>query len=156
MLEDFVRVIESREEQVQTLLATAAAMQQSLAGLREHVAVVLGQLSAGGDLKALFRSFHQVDEAADPTEPILSALAHWSGACSSEDCPLPELYRQIADGCPGLTIGRFHDALRQLVRDDQVYLHPWTGPLYDIPDPPYVLLTGHEIAYYASLRDGGQ
>ena len=34
----------------------------------------------------------------------------------------------------------------------KIYLHPWTGPLYDIPEPPYALLIGHEIAYYASIR----
>lgn len=162
VLEDFVRVIEAREEQVRGLLAAADAMQQSLAGLRDHAGVILTRLTAGGtDLKALFFAFHHPVEGelraepADPGEAILSALAHWSGACSSEDFPLPELYRQVGENCPGLSIGSFHDALRRLVQAGQIYLHPWTGPLYDIPDPPYALLTGHEIAYYASLRDGG-
>ena len=51
-----------------------------------------------------------------------------------------------------MTVGRFHDALRQLYEMNRVYLHPWTGPLYEIPEPLYALLAGHEIAYYASPR----
>ena len=33
--------------------------------------------------------------------------------------------------------------------DHQVYLHPWTGPLYALPEPAFALLVGHEVAYYA-------
>ena len=51
---------------------------------------------------------------------------------------------------PELTIGAFHDTLRALQTAGDIYLHPWTGPLYDIPEPPYALLVGHEVAYYAS------
>jgi len=29
---------------------------------------------------------------------------------------------------------------------------PWTGPLYDLPEPHFALLVGHEVAYYASSR----
>ena len=53
---------------------------------------------------------------------------------------------------PGVTIGEFQDALRRLHDLGKIYLHPWTGPLYDIPEPSYALLVGHEIAYYASIR----
>jgi hypothetical protein len=35
---------------------------------------------------------------------------------------------------------------------EQVYLHPWTGPLYAMPEPAFALLIGHEVAYYANLR----
>jgi hypothetical protein len=51
-----------------------------------------------------------------------------------------------------LSIGQFHDVLRRLHERDQVYLHPWTGPLYAMPEPQVALLVGHEIAYYASIR----
>ena len=53
---------------------------------------------------------------------------------------------------PAPTIGHFHDSLRRLHEQEKIYLHPWTGPLYEIPEPPYALLVGHEIAYYASIR----
>jgi hypothetical protein len=82
---------------------------------------------------------------------ILARLADWSGA-AGEDCPLPELYRalSILDAPP--SIGEFHDCLRKLHADGTVYLHPWTGPLYALPEPAYALLAGHNIAYYASQR----
>jgi hypothetical protein len=51
-----------------------------------------------------------------------------------------------------LTIGHFHDTLRQLHEEEKIYLHPWSGPLYEIPEPPYAVLIGHEVAYYASTR----
>lgn len=68
-----------------------------------------------------------------------------------QDCPLPELYRKLEPGAR-LSIGHFHDCLRRLHEENQIYLHPWTGPLYALPEPAYALLVGHEIAYYASVR----
>ena len=65
---------------------------------------------------------------------------------------MPELYRAASRDVAELTIGQFHDALRHLHAADAIYLHPWTGPLYDVPEPPYALLVGHEVAYYASRR----
>ena len=81
-----------------------------------------------------------------------SALAFLEGRQSAEDCPLPELYRRAKQASPGLTIGGFHDGLRGLCAEGRLYLHPWTGPLYALPEPPFALLIGHEIAYYASPR----
>jgi hypothetical protein len=51
-----------------------------------------------------------------------------------------------------VTIGQFHDGLRRLHDGATIYLHPWTGPLYELPEPRFALLVGHEIAYYASSR----
>jgi len=65
---------------------------------------------------------------------------------------LPELYGSLSTLEPSPTVGQFHDALRQLHAADRVYLHPWTGPLYALPEPPLALLVGHEVAYYASVR----
>ena len=73
-----------------------------------------------------------------------------------DDCPLPELYRRLRDVHPALTIGQFHDGLRRLHEQEQVYLHPWTGPLYAMPEPAFALLIGHEVAYYASARSRQQ
>ena len=60
-----------------------------------------------------------------------------------------ELCRQAQKESPTLTIGSFHDGLRHLHEQQKIYLHPWTGPLYDLPEPSYALLIGHEVAYYA-------
>jgi hypothetical protein len=83
---------------------------------------------------------------------IRAHLEQWH-AQLHRDCPLPELFRRLAASHRELTVGQFHDALRHLHDEHQVYLHPWTGPLYDLPEPPFALLIGHEIAYYASIRE---
>ncbi len=87
------------------------------------------------------------------SELLLTRLGDWgSSAGVARDCPLPDLFGSLSTLEPSPTVGQFHDALRQLHADGRVYLHPWTGPLYALPEPPLALLVGHEIAFYASLR----
>jgi hypothetical protein len=90
--------------------------------------------------------------ASSSCQAIREHLAAWHEAGALSDCPLPELFRRLRFDSPRLTIGQFHDRLRRMHLDEQIYLHPWTGPLYALPEPAYALLVGHEIAYYASLR----
>lgn len=173
VLEDFVRALETRQAPVAELLAAARAMQATLEGLKAnaekvlHVFPVSGNGAAtAGSLNALFAQFLSETKKAPPTDPapskeapppcgdLLAPLARWQTTCgAAEDCPLPELFRQVQAVTPTLTIGVFHDELRRLHDAGQIYLHPWTGPLYELPEPPFALLVGHEIAYYASLRD---
>jgi hypothetical protein len=164
VLEDFVRVLESREAAVTGLLTLARQMHTSLEALRSAVAPVLDAArrleapvnpASNGALKGLFHDFCQekpADPSADPTQALLETLRSWAGSGTSKDYPLPELYRQMRATCPNLTIGAFHDVLRCMAEQGHVHLHPWTGPLYDIPEPSYALLVGHVVAYYASLR----
>jgi hypothetical protein len=63
------------------------------------------------------------------------------------------LLARVRATLPRLTMGAFHDALRQLHEGRLVYLHPWTGALYELPEPAAALLVGHEVAYYVSLRE---
>jgi hypothetical protein len=84
---------------------------------------------------------------------VLTHLADWAASAGAgQDCPLPELYRALTPREAPPTIGEFHDCLRRLHASRQIYLHPWTGPLYTLPEPHYALLVGHEVAYYASPR----
>lgn len=141
VLEDFVRVLEARQGEVDDLLAAARRMADSLVGLREAVARVLPKVTTG-----------RVGEpspaaATDLADVLLSRLSDWDSP-AGEDCPLPELYRRAA----APSIGAFHDALRRLHDRGAVYLHPWTGPLYAVPEPAFALLVGHGVAYYASAR----
>jgi hypothetical protein len=137
-------------------------MQQGLDALKTNVEKILQQTCRAeasaerGGMKALFAGFRQETDppaasrsASDASAALLSELARWQESVASEDCPLPHLYREAA----AESIGQFHDALRRLHDQGKIYLHPWTGPLYDIPEPPYALLIGHEIAYYASIRN---
>jgi hypothetical protein len=86
------------------------------------------------------------DEA--DSKVILDALRQWR---KSGDCPLPELYRSARGHRHGLTIGKFHDMLRSLRDQGRIYLHPWTGPLYELAEPEFAMLCGHEIIHYASV-----
>ena len=86
---------------------------------------------------------------------LLADLDRWQSTHPAEDCKLADLYRQAQRVAPSLTVGQFHDGLRRLLDQGKIYLHPWTGPLYDMPEPAFALLVGHEIAYYASLRTSG-
>jgi hypothetical protein len=145
VLEDLVRTLEERQGQVAELVATAQQTRAGLDALRAAAERVLHQLPG------------PAAEGAAPAGPawtgaVLDHLAGWQASRASEDCPLPELFQKARQVTPALSIGRFHDGLRRLHEREQIYLHPWTGPLYAIPEPPLALLVGHEIAYYASRR----
>jgi len=86
-----------------------------------------------------------------PAKHIFILLKEWSDAGRAGDCQLYHLYQQLSARCPGITLGAFHDALRNLRQKKLIELHPWTGPLYEIPKPELALMAGHEIACYASL-----
>jgi hypothetical protein len=161
VLEDFVRVLEARQTQVGELLTLAGRTHATLDALKANAEKVLHHLlsasatplsgaSSNGSIQPGTNGL--AAPPADETALLLDFLARWQTSSASEDCPLPELFRQARAAAPALIIGRFHDALRRLHDDGQIYLHPWTGPLYEIPEPSYALLVGHEVAYYASKR----
>lgn len=149
VLEDFVRVVEGREHQVKQLATQVCSMLAGLEGMRANLNTVLEQLGRQSDLKALCKQFHEQPAAADPMPVIVSCLKRWKGP---DDCPVPELYRMVAASQSGLTVGAFHDALRKMKDQERVYLHPWTGPLYAVPEPRFALLDGHSVAYFVSLQ----
>jgi hypothetical protein len=161
VLEDLVRVLEKREEQTNALLHLTSQMRSDLTHLKDSAERVLQQVPRTETLTATMLPPAR-DTAAErrPTaeqiaalhRAILAHLARWQGSGASDDYPLAELFRHLQQAVPGLTIGRFHDALRDLHDADRIYLHPWTGPLYDLPEPAFALLAGHLIAYYASAR----
>jgi hypothetical protein len=151
VLEDFVRALEVRHGQVAELVAAARRMQDGVEGLRTSVAQVLAGIVADAPAPSV-NGFHAPEPAPDWAARLLDRLDEWHLAGCPDDCPLPELYRRAAAGPGRPTIGAFHDALRRLHDEGRVYLHPWTGPLYALPEPAFALLVGHEIAYYASLR----
>jgi len=63
-------------------------------------------------------------------------------------CPLPELFHRVAEP-GGVSIGQFHDGLRELVRQKQIRLHAFTGAAYQLEEEQYALVAGQEIKYYA-------
>lgn len=146
VLEDFVRALESRESQLRQLLDSVRQTQAELEGLRTNAETVLRELKSP-------TSPNRNGSAASPqADWTTTALTFLKERRTSEDCPLPLLYQHLLASASDLSIGRFHDGLRKLHDEERIYLHPWTGPLYALPEPPYALLVGHEVAYYVSLR----
>jgi hypothetical protein len=140
VLEDLVRALESRDKQLGDLVASARDARTSLDAMKGLTTTVLQRVQQAACSAA----------AAELAPSILQVLGQWQATDAAKDCPLPHLFRALTGPVP--SIGTFHDGLRLLHNDQQIYLHPWTGPLYDLPEPPLALLVGHEIAYYASLR----
>lgn len=165
VLEDFVRILEERRGQVNAMLADVQRMAQNLEGLKTAVSSILPDVMAArvpvnriaeSEPAVVSRSNGSVatlakSTVADVAAAIQTHLAGWA-AEAARDCPLPELYQTVACGQAGCSVGLFHDALRQLHAAGRVYLHPWTGPLYAVPEPTFALLVGHNVAYYASAR----
>jgi hypothetical protein len=166
VLEDLVRGLEARQEQMNELLSSAQTMTAELSSLKRTVAAVLPAVvqsrvrmespnppapfpaREGGEKQ--LPSTLRGGAGGGVTAAILARLSDWSNtAGAGQDCPLPDLYRSLTVG-DDLTVGRFHDGLRALHAAGQLYLHPWTGPLYALPEPAFALMIGHEVAYYAS------
>jgi hypothetical protein len=134
VLEDCARAIEARQSQLEKIRTAVTRTHASLDGLRVFVERALRP------------------DATDLNQTIIQILAPWD-----RDCPLPDLYRSVQEAAASATVGEFHDALRQLRKQEQIALHPWTGPLHAMPEPDLALLCGHEIAYYAAVRkDAGR
>lgn len=151
VLHDLAGGLAKQQEQLGELVDTAKQTQANIAALKTVVDKVLQQIH-----HAAPRSSDNGVVTRNGTEPwmplLLSHLHHRENSKATDDCPLPVLFRAGQSACAELTIGLFHDGLRRLHDEGRIYLHPWTGPLSEIPEPPYALLVGHEIAYYASLR----
>ncbi len=151
VLEDFVRVLEDRQTTVTELAGLVAGLAEQIRSLRSTVEQVLPRLNGTPMNGLLCPPRPKVTAASDALiADVKARLAEWhASAGASQDCPLPDLFRKLETIA---SVGLFHDALRQLHDDHQIYLHPWTGPLYALPEPAFALLVGHEVAFYASIR----
>jgi hypothetical protein len=167
VLEELVQALHSQQNQVGELLATAHRWQANLDACKTLVEKVLRRESSwaahDGNGKTECVPGEPMDRTESPKaktmgnsdtptlrEAIHSQLRQWRESAAASDCPLPELFRCVEQN--RFTIGQFHDQLRVLHEQELIYLHPWTGPLPEIPEPAVALLIGHGIAYYASVR----
>jgi hypothetical protein len=145
-LEVLVEAVRAREAQLDEIAGHVRREQEQFADLASAARAALDRLAGGRPAEP----DHPPELSADA---VREQLAGWHASAALGDCPLPELFRRLRPVLPRLTIGQFHDRLRRMHQEQAVYLHPWTGPLYQMPEPSLALLVGHEIAYYASLRD---
>jgi hypothetical protein len=148
-IEDFLRALDARQEQLGSVLDSVRQMQRSLEAIR----ALAERLAPNATLSV--GPLPSANGAGSWQSEIASHLSRWHETGANSDCPLPDLYRHVVKSAPHLTIGQFHDCLQKLHDEAHIYLHPWTGPLCDLPEPSLALLIGHEIAYYASIRNRG-
>ncbi len=145
ILDDFVRILEHRQGVarqlllgVQTQIDQLERMQLGLSELRLAILIQDGQSASA--VKAI--SFEQ-----SALGKVRQILADHEVAFET-DYLLYILYDQLKEQIGVFPIGVFHDLLRVWHGEGFVALHPWTGPLYQLPRPEVALLIGHEIACY--------
>jgi hypothetical protein len=175
VLEEIIHELRSQSEQLSQMTTQVRKVDAGLDSFRSRAESVLEMVRtrhseavaglANGQpavMNSLFQQFFEIEKTTKPpqtTSPkeaeaaVMACLAKWNTPNATEDCPLPELYRQANAAIAAWSIGQFHDLLRRLQETNRIYLHPWTGPLYEMPQPPFALLVGHEVAYYASVRN---
>lgn len=151
VIEDFLRIVERQQGQLVELQSAARQLATALEGIHralEHWSKE-SRLCRGGH--HVGPRSEAINGASPRTDDVLAILDDWPEQ-AAHDCSLTELYNRLRERFPSLTVGSFHDLLRSLHESGQIYLHPWTGPLYELPEPTLALLVGHLIAYYASRR----
>lgn len=148
ILESLVQALQQQAARVDDIAAALHGNQETLEALKTVAERVLQQFRTPPPAPASNNGNGKASCAAD----VIDRLQHWQAAGALGDCPLPNLFRHVADKHPLTSIGQFHDVLRRLYEEQKIYLHPWTGPMYEIPDPKLALMVGHEIAWYVSLR----
>ena len=62
-------------------------------------------------------------------------------------CSLPDLYANVVQK-HGVSIGLFHDGIRELVQSGQIRLHPFSGSRSALERGEYALVMNREIMYY--------
>jgi hypothetical protein len=149
VIEDFLRALDARQEQLSSVLDSVRQVQSSLEAIR----ALAERLAPNATLPV--GPLPSANGSGSWQSEIAGHLSRWHDTGANSDCPLADLYRHALKSAPHLTIGQFHDFLRKLHDEERIYLHPWTGPLCDLPEPSLALLIGHEIAYYASIRSSG-
>jgi hypothetical protein len=142
LLEDLLRASESQLELLRELESQHRLQAERMEHQRTAISAVLARLPA-------------VRRAEVAIEPEIGAvLAEHRQSGNLADCSVSELYDRLRRRHPYLTIGQFHDSLRSLREAGRLRLAPWTGPLYQLPQPALALLIGHEVLYYVQLQPG--
>jgi hypothetical protein len=159
VLEELVRGLEARHQEIGELIEAVHRAQASLQAMRllaeKTLATIENTPSTAAAIGLHLNGNGFISKpVADSTAAVLEQLTSWQATAGSADCPLPELFHRTATANDNLSTGQFHDCLRRLHKAGRLALHPWTGPLYEIPEPAYALMIGHALAYYASLTTG--
>jgi hypothetical protein len=142
LLEAVQASLHERARQLEQLHTSIRLYQHDLDTLQARLEVLADKIHSPRVLAA------KITVPAWP-ERLTAYLQTRQQARPAEDCPLSELFEQAKTLAPELTVGEFHDGLRQLQQERRIALQPWTGPLHELPEPKLALLQGHSLAYYA-------
>jgi hypothetical protein len=148
VLEAVLQALQRCQSKIHDWIEQVQKSHQYFEALRTTTYRVLEQVQRPG---AMAPTWERNQPARNLGELIIDRLRDWQNSGKLGDCPMTEIYYALQPYAK-ITPGQFHDALRELHEQGKVYLHPWTGPLYELPQPPLSLLVGHEVAYYVSLR----
>lgn len=136
LLEDVLRSAETQRERLESIAEACLKEATRLAQQRMAVSTLLARMGSA-----------QAD-ADDFDDMVLQELDRFRRGGALADCSVADLFRGLGERGLDATIGRFHDSLRRLREAGRVRLAPWTGPLYELPEPALALLIGHEVLYY--------
>lgn len=94
--------------------------------------------------------------AAKPTgaesqlgEAVLQHLRQHKRQTPLRPLDLPQLFRFARSRQPALSLGAFHDLVRDLADAGQIRLSPFTQAMYQLAEPECAMIVGREIMYYA-------
>jgi hypothetical protein len=145
-------VLQHSFEQVQQAIRSASSRrEQELAGLGANLRAVLSAL------ERLTADGASVPASAHPplNVEVESFVRRWQQE-RHVDCPLPELYHHLCKHSPRLSIGAFHDLLRDLHNNGRVRLGGWSGPLDRLPEPELALFISSKVMYDAHVPSHNQ
>ncbi|HWY88370.1 MAG TPA: hypothetical protein VNX28_16780 [Gemmataceae bacterium] len=150
-----VALLKGGMEALKQLADLKPKIEAALTGLetQHHVMASLLDRLHPPDLSNLTRAASPPSAADVWVATALTYLGDYQKAHPYGMCPLPELFAHVARP-RGLSIGSFHDGLRQLVHEGRVRLHPYTGAAYTLENEQYALVAGQEIKFYAQRIDG--
>ena len=160
LLRDMLAVLDYKRERLQGLHEELAALQKVIGQQTQVLGQCLERLAPpdlSGVLNPTLATAHTGNgqpQTAGWQSAALTYLSDYRKRNAFGFCPLPELFRQTAEPL-GMTIGQFHDDLRQLVADRRIRLHPFTQAAYQLQDEQYALISGQEIKYYVELLTAG-
>lgn len=141
---------------------TLQSMQDQIGQLLSHrrpLADVVAQLALRvepPDVEAVLRRLQTPSPAAPPAaadwqEQVVRLAAEQRQRDRFQPATLPQLFAQLRQTRPELTLGQFHDGLRRLRDQGRIRLTPYTRALATIADAGAALFLDGEVMYYVEL-----
>jgi hypothetical protein len=151
------RAAESVQAMVQSAITVQAQQAEALQRMLKQTEEAVARALSEATLPPTPPPPPVAETAAPPATPgvdvqllkntISEELTRWY-AEKPFGMPLDELYRKLQATMPKLSIGHFHDALREMHKDKQLVLTGWAKTLYEIPAPELALFISDKVMYY--------